>query len=612
MNEDLNNGFRLKDWEIWPLRNLLIGPDGERRIEPKAMHVLAVLASQPGDVVTRESLLDEVWPETYSGEVSLNRCIHQLRSAFSDERADSQFIETIPKVGYRLVAPVEPVAGVGRYGASNRITWAAAAIAVLVLGLGYMTHDKLILDPSRHTVTVNAVIPSDYSIAVLPFVNLSDDPANDYFSDGMTEDILNLLAKVPDLQVTSRTSAFSFKGENLDVPTIAGKLNVAHILEGSVRQAGNELRITAQLIDARSDSHLWSESYDRELQDIFAIQEEIAAAVVSALRVTLLGEAPISTQTNPDAYTLYLQARSIMRLRTENSLRDAERLIDEALLIDPDFAAAWTELAGIYWRKAEYGYYASAEGASRAHHAIENALAIDSRHARAYQLLARIEMRYDFEFDAASQNLRRAQELSPGDATIVADVAVLTEILGNLDGAIELAQQSVALDPVSPAAHAGLGRLLYRANHLEEATASFQTALSLNPEFPGAWANIARIRLAEGDAPAALEALQRERSEGLRIYLSAIVQHALGDTDASEQALQWVIEQVGDLASVQIAGIHAYRGEADQAFEWLHKAYDIRDAGLANILLHPNFANLHDDPRWETFLDQMGLPHKLK
>lgn len=608
MHEELSSGFRLNEWEIWPLRNLLDGPDGAQHIEPKAMQVLVALASQPGEVVTRESLLEEVWPNTYSGEVSLTRCVSQLRSCFSDDRGNSEFIETIPKVGYRLVASVEPLVETSPREPLKPITWVTAAIVVLFLGVSYLTYDRLVLGPERNTVTVRAVDPSEFSIAVLPFANVSDDPANEYFSDGVSEDILNLLAKVPDLQVTSRTSAFSLKGQNLDIPTIASKLNVAHVLEGTVRKAGDQLRITAQLIDAETDTHLWAETYDRQLENVFAIQEEIAVAVVDALKITLLGDNSKPAETNPEAYALFLQARSILRRHTEQSLADAERLINEALLIDPNFAPLWTELASVYWRKAEFGYYTTEEGANNARRAIEKTLAIDSGYSFAYQLLARIEMVYEFDFGAASRNLYQALDLSPGDATIVGDLAFLSEILGDLDGAIEMAQQAVGLDPISPSAHAGLGRLLYRANRLGEAEDAIQRALSLDPELPGAWATIARICLAEGDAPAAWEALQKERSDAIQIYHSAIVQHALGNAEASDQELQTIIELFGKLASFQIAGIYAYRGEADKAFEWLQKAYDIRDAGLIAILLHPNFAKLHDDPRWEPFLEKMGLP----
>ena len=249
-------------------------------------------------------------------------------------------------------------------------------IAMLVVALGYFSYDKFVLDPGRDAAEVEAAVqvaqeqvaesvePQDSikSIAVLAFVNMSDDPGNEYFSDGISEEILNLLAKLPELRVTSRSSAFSFKGQNLDVPTMAARLNVAHILEGSVRKSGNDLRITAQLIDVATDTHLWSETYDRKLENIFAVQDEIATAVVDALKITLLGKEPKSTETDPEAYALYLQGLYFHNQGIEESTNRAEILLKEALDIDPGFAKALAELGSVYLNQAINGYRPLVEG----------------------------------------------------------------------------------------------------------------------------------------------------------------------------------------------------------------------------------------------------------
>jgi TolB-like protein/Flp pilus assembly protein TadD len=497
-------------------------------------------------------------------------------------------------------------------------------IALLVLGLGYFAYDKFVLDPSRDAELVQSTTKAvteqvtnsaksenpDKSIAVLAFADLSPEGDQEYFADGVSEEILNLLAQVPELRVTSRSSAFSFKEQNLDVPTMAARLNVAHVLEGSVRKSGNQLRITAQLIEAGTDTHLWSQTYDRQLADIFAVQDEIAAAVVDALKITLLGGDLRATETDTEAYALYLQARSLMTRVTVESFREAERRLNEALAIDPGFAPAWSELGALYWWQANrFVQYSLEQAVHKARRAIGRALEIDPRYGRAHQLLGILAMRYDYDFATASWNLRRAREFNPGDSSILETLARLNEALGRLDEAISLMHQSVALDPVSSNAHYVLGRMLYRAKRLEEAADSFQTALSLNPEQWGAWIYSALVELAEGNAQAALVTLEKENIHAFRLYGTALIQHELGNAEASNRALQELIEIYEDVAAYQVAGIYAFRGESDNAFEWMQKAYNLHAGGLINLLLHPTFVSLHDDPRWEPFLDKMGLPY---
>jgi len=452
--------------------------------------------------------------------------------------------------------------------------------------------------------------PPVQSIAVLPFANMSDDPGNEYFSDGISEDILNLLAQVPELRVTSRSSAFSFKGQNLDIPTMAARLNVAHVLEGSVRRSGGQLRIVAQLIDVESDTHLWSETYDRELKNVFATQDEIAAAVVDALRITLLDMELKATETNPEAYAMYLQGRYSFNQLTEEGLNRAETLLKQALEIDPGFSPAWVELGNVYIGQADpFGLRSIDEGIELARQAIQKALDTDPQYGPAYATLATIEMDYNFDFTAASQLLRQARALNPGDFSVVMNGARMNSIYGRLDEAIDHYRQAVALDPLSYLGHVYLAISYARAHRLDEAADSAQTVLSLSPGgFFGHYL-LGSVLLAQGDAQAALVEMERETSDVFRLQGTAIVQHALGDAGASDAALEAFIECCAAGASVQVAQVYAIRGEIDLAFDWLEQAYSNRDGGLANMLTSNTLANLHDDPRWELFLDKMGLPH---
>ena len=497
-------------------------------------------------------------------------------------------------------------------------------IAMLVVALGFFTYDKFVLDPGRDAAEIEAAVQvaqeqvasaverqdSAKTIAVLPFVNMSDDPGNEYFSDGLSEELLNLLAKVPELRVAARTSSFSFKDQNLEIPVIAARLNVAHVLEGSVRKAGNQIRITVQLIKADDGFHLWSETYDRTLDNIFAIQDEIAAAVVDALKITLLGKEPKATETNPEAYALYLQGRYFHNQRTEEGNKQAETLLKQSLEIDPGFAPAWTALGNVYNNQAGlFGLRPIDEGYELARDAIQQALAIDPQYGPAYAALAMVEMFYDWDFTAAFEHQQQALALDPGDAAILQNTAALDNVLGRLDEAIDLQRQSIALDPLSPGGHIGLGITLYGAHRLEEAADSFQMAISLNPGGIFGHYFLGRVLLAQGDAPAALAVIEQETSDFFRLTGIAIVQHVLGDAEASDAALKELIECCAAGGAYQVAQAYAFRGEIDHAFDWLEIAYNNRDAGMVFLLVDRLLANLHDDPRWEPFLDKMGLPH---
>ena len=446
----------------------------------------------------------------------------------------------------------------------------------------------------------------DKSIAVLPFVNMSDDAGNEYFSDGISEELLNLLAKIPELRVISRSSAFSFKGKDMKVADVARELNVAHILEGSVRKAGNQVRITVQLIEARSDTHLWSETYDRMLDDIFAIQDEIAAAVVAQLKVTLLGAAPVVRETDPQAYALYLQGRHLRRQMTAEGNEQAQALLQQALAIDPGFAAAWEELGSVYFNQVPINQRPIDEGYTLAREATNKALAIDPDYAMAHASLGSIAMIYDNDLAATARHFERALQLEPANTVIIISAAHLTASLGRPDEALALIEFAVSRDPVNPIGHFILGSYYIRAGRWDEAIASFRTALTLSPGSNMAQYQIGIALLLKGEPQAALEVMQLEADVLDRMFGLPMVYHALGKKDESDAALAALIEQDERDAAYGIACVLAYRGEADSAFEWLDRAVEYRNPALSGILDEPLFANIHDDPRWQPFLESIG------
>ena len=488
-----------------------------------------------------------------------------------------------------------------------RVRWATVAIGLLVLGA--IVAAFMIV--SRRPATSLTAIP-EKSIAVLPFVNMSDDKANEYFSDGISEELLNLLAKIPQLQVTARTSSFSFKGKEVAIPEIARTLHVANVLEGSVRKAGNSVRITAQLIKAGTDTHLWSQTYDRKLDDIFKIQDEIAADVVKQLKVTLLGAAPKARTTDPEAYALYLQAVQLGRQKTAEAFKQSDALYRKVLAIDPRFAPAWDGLSRNFINEANQGLLPNNEGFAQAREAAMKALAIDPEYAPAHARLGYIAMYGDNDPAGAAEHFERALALDPADLGLLGNTASFLQSLGRLDEALALEEVIVRRDPVNVAALFNLGLNQRMAGLFDAAIASFRTVLSLAPGRGNAHAQIGNALLLKGDAQGALAEIEQEADDGWKMIGLPMAYHALGRKADSDAAVAALIAKYEKDSPSNIAYVYAYRGEADKAFAWLDKAVDYNDTGLSEIVTENLFDNIHADPRWLPFLRKIGkAPEQL-
>ncbi len=453
----------------------------------------------------------------------------------------------------------------------------------------------------------SATGPVAASIAVLPFVNMSEDASNEYFSDGISEELLNLLAKIPQLQVAARTSSFSFKDQSLEISEIADRLHVAHVLEGSVRKAGDEVRITAQLIRADDGFHMWSETWDRTLDDIFAIQDEIAADVVEQLQITLLGAAPTVEETDSEAYALYLQARHLGRQFTEESLDQSNTLYEQALELEPDYSAAWSGLAKNYYRQTStLGTLSYDEGYPLAREAASRALAIDAEYPEAYGVLGRIASSSDNDLVTAAKHIGKALELDPTNLENLGTAVGMFRDLGRMDEAIVLAQYIADHDPVNGLAHFRLGVRYAQDRRWDEAIPSYRTALSLNPGASLAHYAMGVALLFKGKPQDALREMQQESSAEWRLIGLAMAYHALGRTEESDAALLEMINEHAQSWAFNIAQVLAFRGEIDRAFIWLDKAVQFKDSGLALIPVDQTLANIHDDPRWLPFLESIG------
>ena len=499
-------------------------------------------------------------------------------------------------------------------------------LMVLTLGLGYFAVDRFLFSPPRETaVSAPFSAPtqqyrsegreeplvdadSQRSIAVLAFADMSQNGDQEYLSDGIAEELLNLLARIPELRVISRSSAFSYKGKQVKLEQIARELNVAHVLEGSVRQSGNRVRITAQLIDARSDTHLWSQTYDRTLEDIFAIQDEIAAAVVEQLKVTLLGGTPSVADANadPEAYALVLQARQLALRGTAEGYEQSIDLYRQALAVQPGYAVAWVGLATNYSNQANKSLRQPGEGYALAREAAQRALSVQPNYAPALAHLGWIAMIYDNDLPLAARYLERALALEPSNLAIVGNSATLLYTLGRLEASIALDEYVVAHDPVNPTGHANLAEGYLSVGRYRQSISSYEMALRLSPNRIATHYFMGVALLLNGQPEAALLAMQQEGFEVLRLLGLAMVRSAMGEVDASDALLAELIASYEQDAAYNIAYVLAYRGESDRAFEWLAKAVLYADPGLTDIVGEPLFKSLHADPRWLPFLESIG------
>ncbi len=448
------------------------------------------------------------------------------------------------------------------------------------------------------------------SIAVLPFADMSQAKDQEYFSDGLSEELLDALARIPQLRVIGRTSSFQFKGKNEDLRVIGRKLGVDHLLEGSVRKEGKRVRITAQLIKVSDGSHVWSETYDRMLDNVLMLQDEIADATAQALRVTLLaGKTPEQTSiARNDAHMLYLEGRYYFKRRTKDDYERAIASYKSALSVDPTFAPGWSGLAWVYAHQAGLGLIPAETGSRQARDAAQRALALDPKLVEAHTAMVYVLTGYDWDWSAADTEVQQVLILAPGSAEALVSAGVLARTLGRFDEAIDFYQRAKARDPLSTAVHNNLGLALYYAGRPAEAEAELRALLELRPGFAAGNAHLSKVLIARGQRDAALAAIEGESSEAWRAIGLPLAYHALGRKAESDAALRELTDKFAGDWAYQIAEVHAFRGEIDDAFKWLDRAYTQRDGGFSEMKGDPLLKNLERDPRYPELLRKLKLP----
>jgi len=513
-------------------------------------------------------------------------------------------------------------------------------IAVLVLALGYFGFDKFVLTPRRDAALVAATEKSlaartsaesksatnTKSVAVLAFANLSDDKGSEYFSDGISEELLTVLQKIPGLHVAARTSAFSFKGKNATAQEIGQKLGVAHLVEGSVRKAGDVVRIAARLTQANTGEQLWSENYTRNLKDVFAVQTELAQTIVGQLSGQLTNRAAdpaakavIQAQVqaaekggtkNVEAHQHYLQGRFYSNRHSEKSAGEALAEYRRAVELDPSFGLAWAGLAQThvwYCNFSTQGLEAFDAHLARAREAAARALAIEPNLPEALRVRAVIQLNFDFDWKGASETLRTALSLAHADPALLTDAGTLAVAKGDTARGIALYREAVALDPVNPRGRSYLASTLALAGQFAEAQVEYAQLVELSPASPMAHAGLGDGFLVQGKFEEAVTAAKDDAAEWARLLVVAMARWSQKRIPESDAALARLIESSADTAAYQIAEVYAYRGDKDRAFEWLERAHRQRDSGLIGLRSDPFLRHLESDPRWSAFVRTMGL-----
>jgi TolB-like protein/Tfp pilus assembly protein PilF len=445
------------------------------------------------------------------------------------------------------------------------------------------------------------------SIAVLPFADLSQGRDQEYFSDGLAEELLDELARTPGLRVAARTSSFRFGGKAEDSRVIGNQLHVATILEGSVRRQGNRAKITVQLVSAADGSYLWSNTYEREMSDIFAVQASIASAVTETLKVKLLrkGSSPSKKVANTNAYNAYLQGRYFLARNNKEGLERAIGYFEQAIRMEPSSAPSWVGIAQAHTNQFLLGYSPPDEGYRNARKEIETALALDPSLGEAYDALGRIRMFHDWDWPGAGAAFRRALELEPGNSSVISNNGKLARALGRFDEAAAFLRQAIRIDPLNDGAYHSAGVAFYYAGLREEAMAAFRNALDLSPERQQTHSMLADVYLGEGQPQEALVEARQEKNPFLQLWSLALAYHALGRKNESDASLA---ELIAKGAPFVTAEVYAFRGETERAFESLDKAYAEHDPGITFIKGDPLLKSLEPNPRYALLLKKMRLP----
>lgn len=639
-------GLRIGDWRVDPALDEISSGNKVVKLEPRNMRLLLYLASHAGHVVGLEELLREVWPNLVVTPQSVYNAVAQLRVSLGDSIDTPAYITTVSRKGYRLVAPVEfasPPEAPGALARATRQTempasptpeqqfgpttlegnlltlstkhgwlrWMPGLVVAMLLGaavLVYVVSGRLRSPPPPVASAANrASVSVGPSIAVLPLLDLSETHDQEYLSDGLAEELTHTLSQVQGLKVAARTSTFAFRGRGDDIPAIAARLHVSHVLEGSVRKSADRVRITLQLIRTDTGFHVWSKTYDSQGAELFRLQDEIASDVVRAIDGTLfVARSNPRPEPNPDAYSLLLQGRYYGRRNTQADRARSIALYESAVAFDPNYALAWAWLAQGYGVQAAESWIPPRIGYDRSRRAAQHAIALDPLLADGHAAYGYVLESFDWNWPAAQAEYARASELDPSSVRAFNLNGHLAITLGQLDKAENFFRQAIERDPLSPGPLIGLTLIFIRQGRYDEAAAVARQAEALGQQ--GMHAALCEILLLQHMPQAALAEVEQEVNDRWRTTILPRVYDALGRGPDADRALADLINRYARYP-YRIAMVYASRGgRADDAFKWLERAFQLRDFDMMWIKTEPELGPLHADPRFAALLSRMALP----
>jgi TolB-like protein/DNA-binding winged helix-turn-helix (wHTH) protein/Flp pilus assembly protein TadD len=618
-------------WRVDPALDE-ISRDGHKvKLERRAMQILMALAQAGGRPVSVEGLLDQVWAGLVVTPDSVYQAIASLRRVLDDDPKAPTYIASVPRRGYRLIAPVsqvEPsvapasaaIAGTARVTGevkSRRTGRLLLATMLAVAALGILGYAWLNRHGNSKTAgaaePVNAAVStSDKSIAVLPFVDLSAAHDQEYFSEGLSEEITDHLGRRRDLRVIARSSSFHFKGRNDDARTIGKQLGAAHLLEGSVRTSGDALRVTAQLILAADGTQQWSATYDAKMGDVFKVQEAIATSVATSLGSAIAPQERQGADAKPSivAYDAFLRGKHFMGRDSKEDTQRAIAAFNEAIRLEPTYAAAWAKLGDAYNQQGVWGWVRPASVYAPARAAVDRALALNPNLALAHQVLSDLEWNYRYNFAESVREEARAQKLDPGLADYSGDnsTAAEAQLKGDLAQSIVDLQKSIQHDPLDSFLQLDLAVSLLWANRSAEAERVVRTLMELQPASAGEHAILAEILRSEGRLDDALTEAGREPDEASRLGSLADVLWTAGRHAESDARLSELRARFADTNALGISECYGLRDDKASAFTWLDRAIENREPAVTSIPVDGYLRTLHRDPRWAATLHKINLP----
>ena len=620
--------FHIGAWLIQPQLHTIARDDQITHVEPKAMQVLVYLAEHADQVVSKERLISAVWADTFVTDDVLTRCISELRKAFGDDPRNPEVIETIPRGGYRLLAsveplPAEPVSAAASSSPRRWPLWAAAIAEALGLALLVLALNSGGARTGRLNQSPATAVPT---LVVLPLENLSGDPGQDYFADGMTQELTTYLAKISALNVISRNSAVHYRVTTKSIPQVARELGVDAVVVGTVQRAGDRVRISVELVDGRSDRHLWAESYERDLRDVLDLQASVADAIAQQIRTTLAPAeraapppaqmlAGVTPTISPEAYEAYLRGNYFWSKLTEEGARKSIEYYQKAIQLAPGFAPAYAALAFSYNLLASSEFEPPRENYAKAKQLAQQALEKDPNLSEAHAALGFALCWGDWDLPAAEAELKRALDLNPKSDTAHHVHALFLGAMGRTDEALAEMKKSLELNPLDILARWNLGWLYLEAGKPDPAVEQFQKILEIAPNSPDGHHGLGMAYVFEGRYTKAISETQKAMTLGTKddSSIRATLGFAYAVAGKKADAIQ-VLNNL-KLASKRkyvpayfIAGIYAGLDDKDSAFGWLAKALEERDDQMVELKVDPIFASLRSDPRFGRLLARIGLP----